>query len=78
MTRCPTRVISTASAVIGEPFDDGQRERAAGDHQQQRRLVRDKDAVEHRLHQPGAPGGAGSRQTHQQKGKNDALSREGA
>ena len=65
-------------AVIGEPLDDGQRERAAGDQQQQRPVARDKDAVEHRLHQPGAPGGAGGGQTHQQKGKNDALRHAGA
>ena len=59
-------------AVIGEPLDEGEGERAAGDQQQQRPLARDKDAVEHRLHQPGAPGGAAGREPHQQKREQDA------
>ena len=59
-------------AVIGEPLDQREGERAAGDQQQQRPLARDKDAVEHRLHQPGAPRGAGRRQPHQQKREQDA------
>ena len=59
-------------AVIGDPLDEGKGERAAGDQQQQRPLARDKDAVEHRLHQPSAPGGAAGRQPHQQKRKQDA------
>ena len=60
-------------AVIGEALDQGEGERAAGDQQQQRSLTRDKDAVEHRLHQPSAPGGAGRREAHQQKREQDAA-----
>ncbi len=60
-------------AVIGKALDQRESEGAAGDQQQQRTLARDKDAIEHRLHQPGTPGGAAGRQTHQQKGEHNAL-----
>ena len=60
-------------AVIGQRFDDRQRQRGAGDQQQQRGILRDEDAVEHRLHQPGARRRAAARQGHAQQRQRNAA-----
>ena len=54
-------------AVIGETFDDGDGQCAAGDQQQERAVAADKDAVENGLHQPGAQRRAAGRHPHQQE-----------
>jgi hypothetical protein len=51
-------------AVIGESLDQRQHQRGAAKQQEERGVTGNEDAVEHRLHQPGAQRGAAGGQPH--------------